>query len=156
MSLLLALTAASSLALQVGYAVNPEAPKIDMQYRFAPDQGREYLFVGIQGILDGPAEGYIYGGFQWPFKIGRWELIPQFGLGAYFEQQPRKPYRKLGTISKRWYLAIEGSYVINDDWNVGINVNAISTLTNGIGEIQHVWDRGGAGSTIAISWRRKF
>lgn len=152
MSLLLALTTASSIALQIGYAVNPQAPKIDIQYRFA----QEYIFLGVQGILSGPIEGYIYGGLQWPLRIGKWELTPQFGLGVYIEKQPHKPRRELGTISKRWYLAIDSSYTINDRWSVGVNASAISTLTNKIGKIQHVWDRGGAGSTIAISFRRKF
>lgn len=135
----------AQLSLHLGYAVNPDAPKVEVSYQTGP------VVAGIQAVVRNAREGYAYLGLTHSFTLGEWSLSPMIGAGIYHEQNPRKYWRGYGNWSTRYIGRISLTRSVGD-MQIGFFTDHITNLKGP--SWNHGWDLGGAGSTtgLVVKW----
>jgi hypothetical protein len=147
--------AAATIVANVGYAINPDAPKIDLQLR------AHNIMIGAQAVARSKKEGYIYAGLYHNFHISeRWRFTPMLAAGRYYESDRRKwwrfPERK--GWDTRYMIGLEFTREI-DGGRAGLFYNHVTNLKNDWSPrafFHHMNDLGGAGATVGLTFQRGF
>lgn len=154
--MLSAVVIAATAILNVGYAINPDAPKFDVQIR------SNNVMVGAQMVSQAHAEMYLYAGLYYNLKISpRLTVTPMFAVGQYHEEQRRKYWRfkKGDNWDTRYMFGLEATYRVSETVSAGVFYNHITNLKNSWSPrafAMHMNDLGGAGATLGFTIQKGF
>lgn len=137
------------LALIVGMATNPDAPKVGIEAHYSD------LVVGGHIVVSEPLEAYGFVGYSPSIKLGgQWKLTPMIGAGVYYEDRPRNIWRDYGNWTLQYIGRITVSHYLVNGYRIGLYAEQITNLKGN--SFRHGFNTSISGPSIGIKFGRGF